>query len=166
MYCFCYHYMSPYSQSLISKHDAEHCKGNDYDSRINCAVMVYNLFQSLFLHLLTNKFLSFHFKCGILIKMFFTSPHNALCTLIITLVWILFLLLFVSQTWFLSLFIYWWNNFTSMNNVLWMFLPPADDTVWNTTCAANDRNVLMCESVSSCIWFLWTNCMIMWMNLL
>jgi len=78
--------MSPYSQFLISKHDAEHCKGNDYDRRIKFTLMVYNLFQSLFLHLPTNKCLPFHFKCGILIKILFTLPHNALRTLIITLV--------------------------------------------------------------------------------
>jgi len=77
MYCHCYHYMSPSSQSLISKHDGEHYKGNDYDSKIMCTVMLFNLFQSLFLHLLTNKFNSYDSKCRILIKIWFTPAYNA-----------------------------------------------------------------------------------------
>jgi len=32
-----------------------------------------------------------------------------------------------------------------------MLLRPADDKVWNTACAANDRNVLMTDSVNNCI---------------
>jgi len=47
------------------KYDVEHFKVNDYDSKTNCTVIVYNLFQSLFLHLLTNKFHSHDFKCEI-----------------------------------------------------------------------------------------------------
>ena len=177
MYCCCYHYMSPYSQLLLSKHDAEHCKGNDYDSRIKCTVMVYNLFQSLFLHLLTNKFHSYDFESGIVKKFCFTPTYNALyqCNWYICVIFLLFLLHVARQTWFLGmeitvhflpLFITLWNDVISMNIVLWMFLPPADDTVCNTTCAGNDRNVLMSESVNNFIWFLWTKCVIMWMNLL
>ena len=56
--------MTLYSQSRISKQDGEILKGNDYDSKIKCIVMVYNLFQPLFLHILTNKFHSYDFKCG------------------------------------------------------------------------------------------------------
>jgi len=70
--------MSPYSQFLLSKHDAEHCKGNDYDSRIKCTVIVYNLFQSLFPHLLTNKFHLYDFESGIVKKVLFTPTYNAL----------------------------------------------------------------------------------------
>jgi len=66
------YYMSPYSQSIILKHDGEHYKRNDYDSKIMCTVIIYNSFQSLFLHLLTNKFHSYDLKCGILIKIWFT----------------------------------------------------------------------------------------------
>ena len=46
MYCHCYYYLSPYSQSLISKYDVGHYKENDYDSKIKCTVMIYNLFES------------------------------------------------------------------------------------------------------------------------
>jgi len=60
--------MSPYLQSLISQHDGELYKGKDYDSKIMCTVMLFSLFQSLLLDLLTNKFHSYDFKCGILIK--------------------------------------------------------------------------------------------------
>jgi len=77
MYCRCYCYMSSYSQSLISKCDVEHYKENDYDSKIKCTVIVHNFFQSLFLHLLTNKFHSYDLKCGILIKIWFTPANNA-----------------------------------------------------------------------------------------
>ena len=78
MYSHSSHYMSPYSQSLISKHDAGHYERNDFDSKIKCTVMVYNLFQSLFLHLLTNKFHSYDINCGILTKNFVSPAYNAL----------------------------------------------------------------------------------------
>jgi hypothetical protein len=70
--------MSPYSQSLILKHDGEHFKGNVYDSKCKCTVVVYNLFQSLFLQLLTNKVHSYDFKCGILIKIWFIPAYSSL----------------------------------------------------------------------------------------
>jgi len=53
---------------------------------------------------------------------------------------------------FLPEFMYWWNDFISMNNILWTLLPPKDDKVWNTACVANDRNVVMTESVNNFIW--------------
>ena len=70
--------MTLYSQSRISKQDGEILKGNDYDSKIKCIVMVYNLFQPLFLHILTNKFHSYDFKCGTSINIWFKLACNAL----------------------------------------------------------------------------------------
>jgi hypothetical protein len=92
--------MSPYSQFLISKHDGEHYKENDYYSKIKCTVMLFNVFQSLFLHLLTNKFNLYDFKCGILIKVQFTPAYKALfqCNLYICMIFLLFLLHVTSQT--------------------------------------------------------------------
>jgi hypothetical protein len=78
MYGHCYYYMSPYSQSLISKHVGEHNKGNDYDSKIKCTMMVFNFFHSLFLHLLTNKFHWHDSKSEILTKIRFTPAYKAL----------------------------------------------------------------------------------------
>jgi len=40
---------------------------------------------------------------------------------------------------------------------------PEDDKAWKTACAANDRNVLMANSVNNCISHLWKKCMIMCM---
>jgi hypothetical protein len=143
MCCCCYHYMSPYWQSLISNHVAEHCKGNDYNIRNQCNVMVYNLFLSLFLHLLTNKFHSYEFECGIE-KKFGLHQHTMLFDNAIgTFEWyfLLFVLHVASQTWFLGmevsdiflpLFKTWWNVFKWNDIILLMFLTSADDTVWNT----------------------------------
>ena len=78
MCCHCYYYMSPYSQSLMSQYDGEYYKGNDYDSTIKCTVMLFDLFQTLFLHLLTNKFHSYNFKSGILTIICFTPAYIAL----------------------------------------------------------------------------------------
>lgn len=78
MCCRCYYYMSPYSQPLISQQDGELYKGNDYDSTIMCTVMLFDLFQSLLLHLLKNKFHSHDFKRGILIIICFTPAYIAL----------------------------------------------------------------------------------------
>jgi len=73
---------------------------------------LYNLIQSLFLQLVTNKFHLYDIKCGILIK-FGLCRHIMLFSNVIN----------TSQTWFLgmeitdhflSVFIYWWNDFTSM----------------------------------------------------
>jgi len=41
-----------------------------------------------------------------------------------------------------------------------MFLPPTNDKVWNTACAANDRNILMTEKVNNFIWYL---CKYLWL---
>ena len=40
-------------------------------------------------------------------------------------------------------------------------LCPADDKVWNTACAAIDRNVVMTDSVNNCIRCLWIKCVFM-----
>ena len=70
--------MSLHSQTLILKHGGELYKANDYGSKIMCTVMLFDLFQSLFLHLLTNKFHWYDFKRGILIINCFTPAYIAL----------------------------------------------------------------------------------------
>ena len=139
--------------------------------------MLFNLFQSLFLHLLTNKFNLYDFKCGILIKVQFTPEYKALFNAIYTSVWYFCyfcymlrakldccewkVLITSSQFFFYTheMILHQCTKFYERYFLL-------QTTKYGTACVANISNVLMRDSVNYFIWCLWTKCVFIWMNLL